>query len=163
MRRGRYSWGRVPLLLIPLLVVLPGLSCGGGAKKGVHPVQGQVLLDGKAVPNAIVVFHRVGETNPQEARPYGRTDQEGRFSIQTYLDGNARSLSDGAPAGKYKVVVAEAADENQPVREEIGDDNPRRRRPSRIPAQYANPETSGLSVNVNEGRNELAPFELKRR
>jgi hypothetical protein len=161
MRRGRYSLGRVPLLLIPLLVVLPGFSCGGGAKKGVYPVQGQVLLEGKAVPNALVVFHRVGETNPEAARPYGHTDQEGRFSIHTYLGGDPHSVNAGAPAGNYKVAVTEAP--NEAVGEEGEEDNPKKGRPRRLPAKYANPETSGLNVNVNEGRNELAPFELKRR
>jgi hypothetical protein len=161
MRRVRCASRRAALLFAVLLVALSVLSCRPNKPKNVHPVSGQVLLDGRPVPGAMVVFHRVGETNPEAARPYGQTDPEGRFSVQTYLGGDAHVMNEGAPTGSYKVVVIEAP--REAIGEEGEEDSPRKGRPARLPARYANPETSGLTVTVNEGRNELAPFELKRR
>ena len=54
------------------VAVLVGLSgCGGDPTPAVAPVRGQVLYNGRPVPNAQVTFHPIGETT-RGARPAGR-------------------------------------------------------------------------------------------
>src|SRR5689334_3222440 len=90
------SRSRWYLLGVALAVALSG--CGSRGRKTVHPVHGQLLLNGRPVSHATVTFHPVS-TAAEELRPSGQTDEEGNFRLTSYAAG------DGAPEGQYAVTV----------------------------------------------------------
>jgi hypothetical protein len=133
--------------LLVSLTALASLSCAKSDRKPVFPVAGRVLMDGKPLGHAFVVFHPRGITGPDDVPPRALADGNGNFFLSTY-DG-----ADGAPAGEYRITVekykaATETDNGRPV--------------NLVPARYAKPDTSHLTVRVHEGRNELSPFQLKR-
>ncbi len=74
----------------------------------------------------------------------------GEFVVSSYEPG------DGAPAGEYLVSVTwpeAVADGGDP--ESGGDPG------DRLGGRYANPETSGLRVTIEEGSNQLEAFALQ--
>ncbi len=153
MAHARSSTGLTVAALAALLPVLPGLSCGRpGPQRPVFPVRGQVLLDGKPVANALVVFHPAGA---DETRPRAETDSDGRFAVSTYGTG------DGAPTGEYKVAVLDLHGEGEAGEAPADEGGARKGAPGRPPARYADPESSDLRARVLEGNNELEPFRLK--
>jgi hypothetical protein len=101
----------------------------------VQPVRGKVLLDGKPVADARVVF-RLDAFRRWQLEAY--TEADGSFVLTTY------SRHDGAPAGDYDVaVVLRRADPTDPDR--LG--------PNLLPDRYADPATSGLKAAVQAGDN----------
>jgi hypothetical protein len=137
-----------PLFLAALLAV----SCGDG-RRPVFPVHGQVFVDDKPTPEALVIFHPVNDPDPRAPRPIARVAADGGFSPTTYKTG------DGAPAGEYDVTISwvkEVDNQNVPKEEQ---------KPPRnlLPERYAKAETSGLRVQIKAERNELPPFRLTRK
>lgn len=152
-------------MLVVLLVSLPAvLGCDDG-RVARYPVSGTVLVDGQPAAGAIVIFCPV-ETSPEaeRLRPAGRTDATGKFKLTT-IDPN-----DGAPAGKYKVMVqwpegAEAAagaggPSGLPAAavDRGGRGGPRPA--DRLQGKYYSLERTPLTATVEEQSNELPPFEL---
>ncbi len=93
-------------------------------------------------------------------RPYARTNEEGAFTMTSYL------VDDGAPLGDYAVMVLPALP-MAGTEEELADDMPAEGQPQAklatpFPRKYADPTTSGLTFTVKEGNNELN-LELKSR
>jgi hypothetical protein len=119
-------------------------------KLPVFPVKGSVLVDGKPVAQAQIVFFPASPF-PKDASqflPRARTSEDGTFTVMTYAD------ADGAPAGTYKVTVTwrgTGAEEQQRT-----DDDP-----NLIPPMYHNPRITKLRAKVEEGENTLPPFEIK--
>ncbi len=124
-------------------------ACGGGERRPVYPVTGKVLLQGKPVPNALVVLHPVDGSNRAAERPAGEVETDGTFHLTTYGKG------DGAPEGDYAVTVTCY----RAVRTSNGDYQPG---PNILPARYSKPDTSGLRVRVTNGTTELPPLKLGR-
>ncbi len=155
-------------LLCSLVAVTLG-GCGSGGIK-VAPTEGVVLLDGKPVAGASVVFRQAGLAMVAS----GKTDAEGRFQMSTY--GNL----DGAPVGECVATVAvidmdlTTAEQEVPLRDnssiadpderaaanraakgermkkinQIVAERQRKNPPVRIPLRYSEPETSNLKFNV---------------
>lgn len=122
-------------------------SCGkGDGRKPTFSVVGQVFVDQKPAANAEVVFHPVGDPDPNAVKPHGTVGADGTFTLTTYDGG------DGAPAGDYRVTVelylAGKADE--PPKD-------------RLYGRYAKPETSKLGAKVNAAATTLPKFELTSR
>lgn len=70
----------------------------GGCGDRLHPVQGTVTLeDGKPLTKGMIVLERAEGGNPITAR--GQVQPDGSFQLGTEKPG------DGAPAGKYRVLV----------------------------------------------------------
>jgi hypothetical protein len=139
-RTRRFAWR-----LGSLITALACISCGSN-QKPVYPVQGQVNFEGRPLPSAYVVFHPIGGSDGDSVRPVGQGDKAGSFNLTTY------TKHDGAPAGQYAVTVEyrpPPLDDGKPLK-------------NILPARYAKPGSSGLSVEIVEGNNELPPFELKR-
>jgi hypothetical protein len=135
---------------------LPGAGCGAARleRVPVHRVRGTVSFRGRPLSSALVIFH---PADPASARgqvpiPTGRSAQDGSFQLTTY-GGN-----DGAPAGRYFVGIS-----SQPEsRIESGLLATKSRpRPDVLGARYRDPKTSGLTAQVQEGDNQLPPFDLK--
>jgi hypothetical protein len=118
-------------------------SCGNG-RVPVYPVTGKVLMGGKPLPRATLVFHPTGDS---PLHPVGTVDDDGSFQLTTYDQG------DGAPAGKYQVTVEWRRLAT------INDDRPPA---NSLPARYARPDSSGLLATIAPGENVLPPFELTR-
>lgn len=147
MRRGQW------LVVLVLAVVLP--SCAGKGWKACHPAKGRVLFNGKPVAGAEVwlvpTSPELQGQNPTIA-PYGKSAEDGTFSLTTYTP------DDGAPPGQYKAkVICEKKGAQGAVNPD--DDRPATR--NVLPARYADPERSGLTVTIQTGNNVLADFELK--
>ncbi len=128
-------------------MVIPG--CGRGGPK-VYPVRGRVVVDGQPVSGAAVTFHPVGSA--ESLRPSALTDEQGYFSLTSYVSG------DGAPDSDYAVTVTlYRVISLRPQAE--GDETTR----NVLPPRYANPAESQLKTTVSKGKNELSPFELSAR
>jgi hypothetical protein len=145
-RRKRRPAGAAVLLGLAALL---GSSCSGGNRLPVYPVRGQVFYDGKPAARALVIFHPLADGPVKELRPAGHVAADGTFALTTYAEG------DGAPAGDYAVTV----DWRQPTPPVDGAEPG----PSLIPARYNSPSSSGLTVTVSSGHNDLEPINLARR
>jgi hypothetical protein len=133
----------LPVTLIALISVLSS-SCSNG-RKPVYPVNGQVLFEGQPIPGALIVFHPKGADVGTTEKSFAKSGPDGTFTLGTY------ESAEGAPAGNYLVTVELWLSSGQ------GDEGPT----SRLPAKFANPNTSGLTATVEAGPNELKPFQLK--
>ena len=119
-------------------------GCGGQEGPGIHPVRGQVVFQGRPAEGALVVFHPVGGSSEIEGRPRGYVQADGHFQLTTAVH------HDGAPSGQNQVAVIW-------LRRDDEDAEPG---PSLLPTRFLNPQTSGLTVEIRPGKNELTAFEL---
>lgn len=131
-------WALTPLLLS---------GCGGGSGVKTYPVKGTVNYKGAPLADAVVTFY------PDQGRPAaGTTDAQGAFFLSTI------NSKDGAPAGTYRVAIAEATLETPPM-PLPGEPEPQAK-PPRFPARYTDQYQSKLSAEVKaEGENNLT-FDL---
>ncbi len=120
-------------------------SCGASNNQlPTFEVKGQILQNGKPVPNATVVFHPAFEIGPDISKPRGTTGEDGSFTLSTY------GSADGAPEGDYKITV-----------EQWTSTNPEKGPESRLPSKFAKPEQSGLTARVASGKNEIPAIQLR--
>ena len=160
---------------------------GGCGKKGpkiaVFPVSGTVTYNDKPLSGATVSYV---PSSPDAPRSSGITDDDGRFSLKTYLSGV--EVYNGAPAGDYKVVVIKLQPKQgagsgalneaskmenmspeeraammtksmqQTLTQERGarDTKPK----SEVPVKYGAVETSDLTATVKAGENPPVEFKL---
>ena len=123
------------------------VGCGEG-KIARYPVTGTVLVDGKPYEGARVMFCPEGGSEAfSKERPYGVTDQSGKFELTTFIKG------DGAPAGDYKIMIRNGRPQN-------ADEAKRWARRPKLPRKYGKPDLSGVTATVNAEPTELAAFEL---
>lgn len=121
-------------------------------------VNGSVNYQGKPLADAAVTF--VPQTHEHAA--IGRSDSEGHFELRSF------EANDGAVPGEFKVTVVKFELQVKPPTEELSDAELERREgkteppppKSLVPEKYGSPKTSGLSVKVVEGTNEVV-LELK--
>ena len=124
-----------------LAVIAAALLTAGCSGGGLAPVRGQLVYpDGQPAKDLVgcsVVFEATG-ADGKSVGATGEVDAEGRFELTTNKPG------DGAPVGMNKVAL-----------------NPRWRgqseRPDPLPVldKYANASTSGLTVDVKSGGNDV--------
>jgi hypothetical protein len=136
-----------------LAVVLAVAGCGD-SKFSYAPVAGQVLLDGKPVPNARVVFMPRTTREDGEAGPYsnGTTDDEGRFTLAT-VESDSKS---GAVVGPHRVIVSTRqahVEPNDPDIEIIDS-------PETIPRPYNHYRLTPLTFEVPPKGTTSADFKL---
>jgi hypothetical protein len=135
-------------------------SCGGlpEGQVPVHPARGRVLLDGKPVADALVVFHAsASPTKSDIPRPTGRTDSQGHFVLHTY------AAYDGAPAGHYRVAItiSPAPADTADLLERAAKKETIKATPDHIKNRYGDPTRSGLEAEIKPGDNRLTDFALK--
>jgi hypothetical protein len=130
------------------------VGCRGENRVAVNPVRGQVLYNGRGVPNATVIFYPLGDAADKlkKMRPYAYADANGCFELKTFVTG------DGAPTGEYEVGIITTAGSDR-------DSAPSPQAssavlPRELVQKYANQTTSGIKVTVEPGVNELDPFVL---
>lgn len=140
---------RVGMML--LLVSAAGLVAGCSKAKQpweiVYPAKGVVSLNGEPLAGARITLIPEDEKVPDSVRPSATSNEDGTFSLGTY------SLSDGAPAGNFKVLVL-----HFPV---VGPkDNPTAGK-NDLPPKYSKPDSTDLTVAVDPSPTDLA-LELKK-
>jgi hypothetical protein len=133
------------------LIVSAALGCSTEQDRvEVFPVSGRVLVRGQPAEGAEVAFY---PTSPKlKGRkmpgPVGTTDAKGQFQLRSYEPG------DGAPAGEFKVTIVWPA---PPPPNASGVFNLK----DRLAGRYADPQTSTLTAQVEQGGGEIPPFELQ--
>lgn len=131
----------VPLSLLAIIIGVAG--CAGESSLKTYPVRGEIQLDGRQLPEAMVVFHPLDAELKDIPKPIAYTDPEGVFE-----------LADGAPAGKYAITVE--------LRELKADgDVMVRDGPNLLPELYRDPQTSPLKFTVESGQNDLPIIDVK--
>jgi hypothetical protein len=151
--RPRAPWGRrlpvaggVVAAVLLSLVVLGSNLFGSSDRVRVHPARGTAMWEGKPLANASIFLHPVDAKSPNAPRPRAVVQEDGTFAVGTYRK------DDGAPAGEYRVTV-------QWFNKTRGQGMPA----NVLPRHYAAPDTSGLTVRIQEGDNQLPPLQLSRR
>ena len=124
-------------VLAPVLVVVIFSGCGSN---GVTKVEGTVKYQGIPLQHGRVGFI------PQQGRPAFGDIEQGRFVLTTYEPG------DGALPGHHRVTVQcdKPADPNDAFSDRI----------PTIPGRYFQPETSGLTADVEPGKTNHFDFQL---
>jgi tetratricopeptide (TPR) repeat protein len=112
----------------------------------VYPAHGQAAYEGKPIPNASIVLDPAWTKDPPFPRPHALVKDDGSFVLATY------GKDDGAPPGEYRVSVQWLVQTQ--IIETEGNPLP----PNLLPARYGNFETSGLSVQIQQGRTSCPPF-----
>src|SRR5262245_11504648 len=92
--------------LLAGVALAAGLAGCSKSPPPVTEVRGQVLLDGKPLPHAQVVFQPQLKDFGAEQNSTAVTDEEGRFTLKTMAD------KPGAVVGTHKVLVTEYTPEN---------------------------------------------------
>jgi hypothetical protein len=138
---------------MPVATVLCLLAAACGEprpeKHATVPVSGTVRYRGKPVCNASVVFQAADGS----VAPNGWSEPDGFFALSTY------GHEDGAPPGTYTVTVAAAVPRE--IAPGVLPAEPKGGFPSPLPVKYADPDTSGIVLEVTEqGKNEFL-IELK--
>ncbi len=121
--------------LVLALVAAPG--CRSDQKK-TYPVLGTVMMDNQPAKHLIgctVIF----DSAEMKLGAQGVVDGNGTFRLSTYGE------DDGAPAGKYRVIITPPDEEGE---------EPRRRR--LFPERYEDYERSGLTAEVEAKTNEIS-------
>lgn len=118
------------------------------------PVSGQVLLDGKPVNGARVVFMPQASGDKLVVGPYsnGETDDEGRFQLESVEP----RPNAGAVVGPHRVVVSTRKTHLDPEDRDIEIVDS----PETIPWPYTNYKKTPLTFEVTPDGSETANFEL---
>ncbi len=147
--RSFLSYLPLPLIAVQALLLC---GCGNDSRVVVHPTQLRVLFNGTPAIGAEVLLHpKSEELRAKQIFPNGRVNAEGLVELTTYEAG------DGAPAGSYAVTITwtqSLGGSDDPEAAESPTD--------RLAGRFANPEKSGLEVEItSEGPNEKT-FKLGR-
>ncbi len=114
----------------PLVAVAAVLasSCAKEARTPVHPVHGQVLFEGRPVPNALVVFHPTSDpaVGATLGKPHAIADHDGFFTLGTYGRVVAGRPGGGIPRKQQHAHQPPARPLRQP--RDLAPDRPCRRR-----------------------------------
>lgn len=113
------------------------------------PVQGTVLMGGKPIAEATVMFNPVAEGNGAIAV----TDFEGRYRLTTFVP------NDGAMAGDYKVAIVKTVFGNPQGDSPMATSGDPK---NLLPPRYSDGETSGFTATVAAGPENTFDFALEK-
>jgi len=114
----------------------------------VHPVSGEVHVNGTPAEGAEVSFHPLLPPPSGTPPTLAVVDSAGRFQAST------RAAGDGAPEGEYRLSIIWRAGSSRLADDAGGGGD-------RLQGRYSRPETSGLRASVKAGENVVPPIELK--
>ena len=140
---------RFPLSLAT--VVFTGLLAVGCSPSDVGHVQGKVTVGGQPLPHGSVVF----EDAARGIAVFAPLQTDGSYRALTY---DKRGL----PAGNYRVAITPnvIGTGESPLVAPLKPPPPPPPGPS-IPEKYTDAQTSGLTIQVQPGKNQPFDFELK--
>ncbi len=120
-------------------------GCGEYRPK-LYPATGQLFVDGKAAPGAVVSLHPVDgkDFDRRGARPTARVREDGTFTLSTYTTG------DGTPPGEYRVCVTWFDSVENPEKAQ-----------DRLGLKYARETDSTIVVRIGPESNELEPIRIE--
>ncbi|MCU0959957.1 MAG: transthyretin-like family protein [Pirellulaceae bacterium] len=143
-----------------MAVVVALVGCSKPSGPPLAQAKGVVMLGGKPVDNARVMFYPIDQSS---SFSHGTTDAEGRFTMST------RGANDGALVGRHKVVISKVDMPEQMAKVDvskaksagygpgsmpgyesmmgIGGAKPAEAK-QEIPAKYSNKETTVLEIEV---------------
>lgn len=136
------SWAVFAVSLLGVVII----GCGKSASTGT--VQGKVLLNGAPYSGASVVFISL------------ETGQGGTAEIQS--DGTFR-IETPIPVGSYTVYLEPKAGASEPADPSVaGFESTVSEVDESVPAKYWSEATSGISVDVVEGKNDEVTIKLEK-
>lgn len=139
-----------------IVAILQG--CGGADRPSLVKATATVTLDGKPVEGAMVGLVLIADAKSKYRRPSSAiTDAQGKISPGTY------GKDDGLPVGKYKVMVEKREIVGQ-LPPNYSEENPLATPVTYkwlVPKIYADPETSGLQIEVTSDGIKPETIELK--
>lgn len=152
---------------VVVMLCASNVSCGGDAPTtSLYPVRGKVTYQGQPAEGAVVSLQPEG-TAPLTKQgnpivPMGVAGEDGTFSIAS------TGFGDGAPAGKYKVLISWRPSPKVPAAKPLlarkkrsSDYDPSALMPGdAFNGRYSNPAKPLLSAEVKAETNELS-FDLK--
>src|SRR5262249_12270439 len=146
LMRTERNWRIKPTWrLLAMLALLAPVGCGQSGPEKAR-VSGKVTYQGKPVPKGPIAFIPVAADGRNAP---GALRDDGTYTLQT------EESNDGAQLGEYKVTISARDD---PVLDYVPVTPVK---PKMLaPAQYENPETSGLKATVVRGSN-VFDFDLK--
>jgi hypothetical protein len=133
-------------IALALVGMLSGCSKAKSPWEVVYPASGILTFEGKPISGAQVTLFPVDPSVPESVRPTAITEADGRFKLSTFSDG------DGAPKGDYKVSAIWHPLVHGPGGAVRGD--------NKLPVKYSRPDSSGLTVKVEEGGSSLPPIDI---
>jgi len=140
----------MPIRLVLGCAVVLAIGCGGS--KRFVPVSGKVTLNGKALPNATVMFQPMGEPGSLMAGEgsTGKTNENGQFTLKSSTGKH------GALVGKHGVSISA-------LNPKIGEHDTRPPRggwpkADKVPSRYN--AKSELTFDVGPGGTSQADFDL---
>src|SRR5262249_47788795 len=95
-----FLWRSRVLLFAPILLTM--FACNSGPPFA--EVSGEIMLDGKPMPDAVVQFSPEREKNTNGPPSWGKSDEEGRFRLKS----DDKYGKDGAVVGFHRVVIWDA-------------------------------------------------------
>ena len=116
---------------------ISGQINGCDRPSNIVPVTGTVLLDGKPLEGAAVLFHPEADERPA----VGITDNLGNFHLTTRIQG------DGGYVGINRVSITK--ERNDTTKHDAEEES--QNFTLVTPPQYASPDLSGLEINVSPG------------
>lgn len=134
-----------------ILSSLTGFA-GCGKKKevprvAVFPVEGQLVVNGKPLANALITLHPKSTTEGA-SKAHAQSDKDGKFKVSTYTTG------DGAVPGEYAVTLQHFSTITSPEGAKLG--------PSDISEKYSSPKTTDWVIKVAAQPNTIPPKSIAR-
>ncbi len=139
-----WRWTSVVLILGTMLTTA---GCGRSDRSPLGKVTGMVTYKGEPVETATIVFH-----NPQGRSAIGQIIDGMIENVTTY-----DTLNDGAAIGTLAVTIHPVGARETLMHKPIEPPKPPAKPP--FPRRYDDPETSGLTAEIQAGNNDLF-FEL---
>jgi len=139
-------WTSSQPFLPALLAILIASGCSSSEQRPpLYPVTGILTINDQPADGAIIVLHPADgkDFDTRQTRPRATVYPDGTFYVTTYQD------ADGAPAGDYHLAILWFDD---PESSSTWD---------QLSGQFADPTKSQLKLSVQEGDNQIPPFELK--
>lgn len=140
------------VFLLTACAALTCAACGKHARKATFPVSGKMFWKNSSFPaaGAHVVFHPLDDSSPENwpaGYPHGKVAVDGSFSLSTYSD------DDGAPAGRYAVLVTWVRQKQGAGEEEEEEDGP-----DVLDGAYADPNSPPFQVEVKSTGNDPSSY-----
>jgi hypothetical protein len=132
------------------------LGCGSEETapwaREVQPASGKVLLAGKALPDIAITFHPLDETAASQSGvnvlSRAKTASDGSFAVSTY------EANDGLPVGEYRLSFSYLGPLTGLSEDQID------RLRERLNRKYLKPQTSGVTVAIVAGNNDIPLIDL---
>jgi hypothetical protein len=148
--RFNFAHRRHCLWAFALCLTLAACGQEQSGRLPLYRASGAVTFNGEPLSGAVLIFHAKDKLTDADDEPVpapgAHSQEDGTFAVSTYEPG------DGLPEGDYQVTIS---CENRSVERKKGDEFP-----ELLPERYQNPATSGLTVSIVAGDNELPAFDL---